>query len=201
MVNTKVTSRQSAYIHYLHHDRGKSVREIQKGFPELSVSTVWRHAMKLIHDTTREIARQTSSFGRRRKLSDRDERAIVRALLYLREHEGNFSARRVQVVAGMEHIHVRTIRRVLNQHGYGYRQARRKGLMSAVDRKKRVNFAKQVLSCYDNKTLWKESICFYLDGKSFVHKLNPKDQARAPRTKIWRKRNEGLKPNCTAKRK
>ena len=49
-----------------------------------------------------------------------------------------------------------------------------------------------------DKDIWKKDICFYLDGKSFVHKLNPKDQARAPKAREWRGKNEGLTPDCVA---
>ena len=199
MVYRKVSCRQSAYIHHLYTDLGETVRSIRKRFPQLSVATVWRHAVKSASCPATSKGSALGNNGRRKKLTARDERAVIRSLLFLREREGNFSARRVQVVAGMEKVHVRTIRRVLNRHGYGYRQARRKRLMSSGDRKRRVNFAKNIINHYDNDNIWKRDICFYLDGKSFVHKLNPKDQARAPGAKVWRRRNEGLKPNCTAK--
>ena len=50
-----------------------------------------------------------------------------------------------------------------------------------------------------NSDVWKRDISFYLDCKSFIHKTNPKDQARAPSSREWRKTTEGLKHNCTAK--
>ena len=40
---------------------------------------------------------------------------------------------------------------------------------------------------------------FYLDGTSFQHKFNPKDQARTPHGREWRKPSEGLKKDCTSK--
>lgn len=49
--------------------------------------------------------------------------------------------------------------------------------------------------------VWTKQICFYLDASSFVHKTNPYDQVRALGAKIWRKKNEGLKINCTTKGK
>ena len=49
--------------------------------------------------------------------------------------------------------------------------------------------------------VWTKHICFYLDASSFVHNTNPADQARAPATRVWRKRNEGLKQGCTSKGK
>ena len=41
--------------------------------------------------------------------------------------------------------------------------------------------------------MWTDEINFYLDGTSFQHKFNPKDQARGPHGKEWRKPSEGLK--------
>ena len=49
--------------------------------------------------------------------------------------------------------------------------------------------------------IWQEKVAFYLDGKRFQHKTNPKDQARAPRSREWRRKNEGPKKDCTAKNK
>ena len=49
--------------------------------------------------------------------------------------------------------------------------------------------------------VWTKQICFYHDASSFVHKTNPADQARAPATRVWRKRNGGLKQGCTSKGK
>ena len=195
MVSHRIPPRLSAYLYYKHHDLGESIRKLQRRFSQYSVATIWRHATKAPNQN-RSLPR--SSPGRKSLITVRDERGVLRALLHLRETEGTFSARRVQVVAGVEHVHVRTIRRVLNNNGYALRQARRKGLLSVIDTKNRLKFAKRVLKDSD-ENLWKHEICFYLDGKSFVHKLNPKDQARAPGAKVWRKKNEGLKRNCTAK--
>lgn len=47
--------------------------------------------------------------------------------------------------------------------------------------------------------MWTDEINFYLDGTSFQHKFNPKDQARGPHGKEWRKPSEGLKKNCISK--
>ena len=47
--------------------------------------------------------------------------------------------------------------------------------------------------------VWQNSISFFLDGVSFIHKYNPLDQARAPKGRIWRKPREGLSYGGTAK--
>ena len=40
--------------------------------------------------------------------------------------------------------------------------------------------------------VWTKHIAFYFDGVSFVYKRHPKDQALAPRGRVWRRANEGL---------
>ena len=42
-------------------------------------------------------------------------------------------------------------------------------------------------------------ISFYLSGKGIEFKTNPLDQARAPTSREWKLKNEGLKQGCTAK--
>ena len=84
---------------------------------------------------------------------------------------------------------IRTVSRCLNSHNYYYLQTRRKGLMTAEDHIKRVNFAKYMKGNY-NQEVWTEGIAFYLDGTGFTYKRNPLDQARAPKAqernqRVW----------------
>ena len=41
----------------------------------------------------------------------------------------------------------------------------------------------------------------YLDGASWVHKTDPCQQERTPRTCMWRKKREGLHQECSTKDK
>ena len=43
-----------------------------------------------------------------------------------------------------------------------------------------------------NPDFFKRDIAFYLDGVSFVHKHNPLQAAAGTKSRIWRKKNEGL---------
>ena len=95
-------------------------------------------------------------------------------------------------MADVPNVSDRTVRRVMNKHGYGYRQSRKKGLMTKLDRKKRVQFCRRLLK-EKTEDFWKNNIGFYLDSTNFVHKMNPQDQATAPKAGIWREKNEGLK--------
>ena len=72
-----------------------------------------------------------------------------------------------------------------------YRQARREGLLTENDLKLRMKFAKDIKKYYDTG-LWSSGICFDLDAKYFIYKTNLMDQAKAPKSLVWRKKNEGL---------
>ena len=91
----------------------------------------------------------------------------------------------------------RTIRRCLNQNGYHYLQARKKGLMSRTDQRKRKTSAKEVQNNY-SADVWISKVAFYLDVVSLYYKSNSSDQARAPKRRIWRKKS-GLKQGRIAK--
>jgi len=97
-------------------------------------------------------------------------------------------------------VSVWTIRKALKKHGYHYLQARKKGLLTPKDVQRRLKFARKCRRhlCED---FWRSHISFYFDGTSFVHKTNPFDQARAPKTRAWRKPGEGLDLFCTSKGK
>jgi len=86
----------------------------------------------------------------------------------------------------------RTFSRRLNEKGYY------KGLISEKDRKARVVYARNMKRLQRQDTeYWKDSVSFYLDGVSFIHKTNPMSAAGAPKAKVWRKKGEGL--SITAK--
>jgi len=72
----------------------------------------------------------------------------------------------------------RTYLRYLNELGYYYCLAWRKGILSDNDKKVRLQFARNIQQDpFRNPDFWKNEISFYLDGVSFVHKSNPKSGA------------------------
>ena len=78
--------------------------------------------------------------------------------------------------------------------GFNFLPARKKGVVTNRDRRKRKAFArecKKLLSTSPN--FFTRSIAFYLDGVSFVHKTRPLSDALTPRGRVWRKRSEGLR--------
>ena len=124
----------------------------------------------------------------------------MRGIKRLRIEEGIFSSDRLMQQCSLSESDVsnRTIRRYLNRNGFKFLQARKKGLLSEKDKRKRLTFARWMRRDY-SRNVWEKEIAFYLDATSFVYKRHPLDQARAPRGRIWRKISEGLDPGCTAK--
>lgn len=201
MVNKKkagrISTELSTYLKFLHQEQKIGIRELWRRYSKFSLGTIHKHATGSIEETVGDEV--PSQAGRKRLLSDRDERALIRSLLYHRDNKFPFNSKRLQVSCGLTNVSNRTVRRKLNECGYHYLQARRKGLMSKSDLKWRLKFARAMVKKDDD--FWKRDICFYLDGTSWVFKTNPCDQANSSHARIWRKRSEGLKMGCTSKGK
>ena len=131
------------------------------------------------------------SNGRPRKMSEKDERHIARTLVQLRRTEGTISCSRLMAESGIDlsKISVWTARRTLNQLGYHFLVARKKGLLRPNDFVVRSRFAKQMARTKPD-SFWTDDVCFYLDGVRFVHKYNPYSESCAPGCCVWRKKNE-----------
>ena len=109
--------------------------------------------------------------GRPRKVTERDERKILRMIPKLRRDIGNsFTWGKIKTEAGVSHISNRTVRHHLNKHGYYFRHSRKKGLVTAKDRLNCVTFSRKVLSRLTSE-FWTEGISFYLEVVGFVHKF------------------------------
>ena len=70
-----------------------------------------------------------ASPGRPRKIDTRMERLLIRQVENLRRENPNFTSGKLVEACGLHRGQVsnRTVRRVLNKHGFGYRQVRKKG--------------------------------------------------------------------------
>lgn len=198
----RLPAENRAYARYLRTAGDLSFREIAK-LCKMSPSSVKRCTDSCLPRTVGRgntlRTRQTTGRGRPTKISVRTERYLVRELRKLRSLEGTFSVSRLMSVTGISQadVSIRTVCNVLHTNGYGFYQARKKGLLTPEDFKLRVKFAKRMLRRPDD--FWCKDVAFYLDGVSFVYKTNPNDQARAPKSRVYRKRSEGLSRCCTAK--
>ena len=180
-----------AFVRFLREESGLSVADISKRC-NVSRASVYRCLQ------VQKFRRKKTSPGRPRIISVREERIIERNIQRLRQMEGIFSCHRIRAESGLHDVTLHTMNRTLKRMGYHFMEARKKGILSEKDRMERMKFARAGKKEYD-AGFFKHQICFYLDGVSFWYKRNPMDDARAPQGKIWRRRNEGLHPYCTAK--
>ena len=196
---SRVTERHSAEIAALYQKAGVSGANLLELFPQYSKATIYRHAKKTIGQDV-PCDKRKHNKGRPSKLTPKDKRRILRSVPKLRITDGSFTSPRIAVEVGVESkVSNRTIRRVLRNDGYSYLRSRKKGLMRKQDLKERMKFCRKVRKLKLGQDFWNHGISFCLDGKGFEFKSNPLDQAKAPRAREWRKRNEGLKLGCTAK--
>ena len=189
-----------ARVYYLCTIQGFSIRKVAE-MCHISRGSVWRIKKEGIL-AMRACYKQQGQRGRPFKLSSRDGRLLLRAMKRLREKESNFSCERIMLEAGIssKKVSVRTVSRFLNSQGYFYLQARKKGVLTVLDMKKRLRFARQMKKDHGSD-IWTKRVAFYLDCVSYAYKRNPLDQALAPKERIWRKRGEGLTTGCLAKGK
>ena len=144
-------------------------------FPENSKASLYRHANKAIGSPV--IDKRHNNPGRPRKLSARDNIAILLQVEVLRDTVGHFTSKRVRMSAGIGScVSNKCVYHVMHRAGLRYRHSRRKGPLTRKDLKIRLPFARKVKRIL-NPEFWKCGISFYLDGVSFTHKLNPSEQA------------------------
>lgn len=182
--------RHSAELAALHQHAKVKVTELKTMFPQYSTATIYRHAKRPI-GTEVPINKSRFNKGRPRKISQRNGRKIVRSI---REELGSFTSPRVAIEAGIDtsSISNRTVRREMNRHGFKYQNTRRKGVMRKSDFANRLKFCRKIKRRNLGLSFWTENVSFYLDGVGFEFKTNPLDHARAPKSREWRKNEEGL---------
>jgi len=185
----------SLYLRMLHQENGVTKAELNRRYPQYATRSIYRHASKQIEEGP--IVRKKSS-GRPKKLSARDERLVISTLKRLRKEVAGFTAKRIQEEANLTHVSTRTIHRVLHRHGYKYLQSRKKGLVSAKDKRLRLAFARNAKKFEEG--FWRNKIKLYFDGVGFAHKGNPFAEARCTANMAWRKRKEGLQRTTKGKK-
>ena len=138
-------------------------------------------AKKLVNNVTKHSSSKlTSRRGRPRKVSDRSVRKLLRTLRDMQMRNVHITVKNVVEKSGLslEMASRRTFSRYLNEEGYSYLQARKKGLLSENDRKVRLRFARKMKrKVKQNPDFWTNEVAFFLDGVSFIHKYNPQSGA------------------------
>jgi hypothetical protein len=111
-------SAQIRAAYQLSNIRGKN---LLKMFPQYSEAAIYKHAQKPLNGEP-VFDKRKANKGRPSKLSPQDKRSIVRSITSLRQKEGSFTSKCVQVESGVSHVSGRTIRNCLNEDGYWYLQ-------------------------------------------------------------------------------
>ena len=158
----------------------------------MSKSSVWRIVRGAQHSEI-EGGKKFAKRGQRKALTSRDLRKLNRAVLVLRRDNPNFTVMDVVKRSGipLNKAHYRTFCREIQRLGYSFRTSRRKGILTEKDLKLRSAFAKsKIKDC--SPDYWSKDVAFYLDGVSFVFKNNPMSDAVKPKTRVCRKKGEGL---------
>lgn len=144
---------------------------------------------------SREKQITSKKTGRPRKISPRVARMLQRNLLKMRNEGLAVTVKKLVEYSGLslQTASVGTYSRYLNDMGFFFLQARKKGLLTENNKKLRLQFARK-MERYEkeNAHFWANEIAFYLDGVSFIHKCNPKSAAMAPKARVWRRKSEGL---------
>ena len=177
----------------------KALVRVYKDYASLSIrqighrTGVSKSSVQRILNNTGEC-KNSKRIGRPRKITKRVERQIIRVFKAKRDEKSNVTAKEVLAESDLgKTVSVRTVSRTLNRNGYYFLQARKKGLLSNQDKKKRLRYARRMYKVLkEHPNFFTEHISFYLDGVSFVHKTNPYSVSISPKNRIWRRKGEGL---------
>ena len=196
----KMALRHSVEIQCLHQECNVTIPELVRRFPQYSRASIYRQSTIPINDEPRVDLRQMNR-GRPRLISSRGSRRVIHEIARQRKQVGSFTSKRVHTASGFTKVSNRTVRRTLNRADYGYLRTRREGVLTAEDVKARLKWARRIRRNWPDgsEPLWKEGICFYLDGTGFVYKTNPFDEATSPKAREWRLPGEALSRGCTSK--
>ena len=169
-----------------------------ESYAKFSKATIYRHMVKNIGDLVLHKRKQSQQGPA--KLSYRQKRNVLRQAKVRQEKVGKLSVKTVMVKAGIApSVSTAAVRSVMRKAGLKWSHAQKKGVQTKSDLNLRLKFARTVRQKLP-KDFWTESVRFYLDGASFTHKMNPFDQAGAPRVTVWRIPGQGLDFYFTGKR-
>lgn len=172
--NTSNEKRQM--VIYL-REKGKSVREIMSTL-QMTKPTVYRILQQYKDENSIDSMKPP---GRPSKLSERDERFIVRCVA----ENPKVSAPKITTALckmSEKKISSQTIRRVLKKTGYNSRTAVRKPFISKVNQKKRLDFALKYVDYPE--TFW-NNVIFTDESKYNLFGNDGKQR-------VWRKKNTAL---------
>ena len=132
---------------------------------------------------------QKANKGRSPKMMKHDERLLLRTTKRLRNVNTSFTVQTLRDEAGLKHASTRAVNRYLNKHKYKYLQSRKKGLLTAKDKKKRLQFGRRRITLLP-ENFGRDGIQFYFDAVSFAYKTNPLNDTSATKTMTWGRPNK-----------
>jgi len=134
--NGKISAEQRARVWFLNENTGLSLRKIARKC-EISKSSVARICDRTSSQRSQadKVSRKS---GRPRKISERDGRVFIRGLQRLRGRDVTVKTAFKESGCSFQQAHRRTFSRFLNEKGYRYLIARRKGILSEKDRRIRL---------------------------------------------------------------
>lgn len=179
----RLSSFQKAYAVLLRQNRKGSFRKIatMSGMSKSSVHRIWKNKNALCtvsktKDETPQYRELRRKPGPKPKLNSRDKRVLMRTFKIMRKEKRQITVMSLVKEAGLNPtlLHRRTYTKYLNAMGFKFLQARKKGLLSDEDKKRRYHHASSMRKTLrDIPDFYENHISFYLDGVSFIHKFNP----------------------------
>lgn len=166
----------------------KNIIELsKKGFSLRKIGDIVRRSHASVQTVIRNYRNRGSvenkaRCGRPPKLSDRERRHIIRKVNADPRITATELALDVANTSG-NNVHPITVRRLLHNHGFESRTARKKPFISRVNEQKRLEFA--TLHRNKDSTFW-NTVLFTDESKFNVFQCDGQQ-------KVWRKRNESWK--------
>ena len=188
-----ISAEQWARVWFLKENTGLSLREIARRC-DISKSSVAGICDRTSNQRS-QVDKVSRKSSQRRKISERDSPALIQGLQRVRIRGWDVTVKTVvkESSCSFQQAHRGTFSRFLNEKGHGYLIARRQGILSEKDQRMRLQYAREMKRGLSrNPDVFKHDIAFYLDGVSFVHRQNPLQAAARAKSRIGRKKNEGL---------
>lgn len=173
--NTPLNLRKLVIIHY---KNGKKYKEIAEML-NIKQNTIGDIVRRYKNEGRIEFKKQT---GQPKKLTEMEERNIVRKI----KVNPRLSAPKIVAEVKTElkkSISESTVRRIIKREGYNGRVARKKPFVNLVNRRNRLNFAKEHIQ---KDVSWWDDVIFLDESKFNIFGSDGK-------TMVWRKPNEELK--------
>jgi hypothetical protein len=206
---TPLTLHQKYTIRALHQVSGMKIHDIIKKYKTLLKnvprSTIYATAKVPLKHNIIDKRFKNKAAGRPRKISARGKSLIRHDIPKMQDSNINFTSTELQQSCDMmTQCSNATFRRTVNDLGYGYRSARRKGILTDADKAQRYKYAKKIEKEHGKGDiqlhLWRLKISIYTDIVGFEHKTNPSANANTARAKVWRRVDQGLTRTAKGKK-